>query len=57
MEIKGKDLLAWIHEVRRKNKKQRVKSGLSYIKWLTKIRKEAEITIGQKIHELEGIKR
>ena len=57
MEIEGKDYLTWLHEVRRKMREEQKKSGLSDVKWMKKITKEAEKLLGRKIPRIQTVRK
>lgn len=49
MEVNGKDYLVWLHELRKKNQEEEMKSGLSGSEWMKKITEEVEKILGKKI--------
>ncbi len=56
MEIEGKDYMEWLHEIRKKMRKEQKKGGFSDIEWMMKINKEVEKILGKKIQKVQFVK-
>ena len=52
MKFKGRDVMEWLHEIRRKNKEEREKRQISGEEWLEEIAREAEKILGHKIRRI-----
>ena len=57
MKIEGKEFIEWLHEMRKKSRKQELLSRMSEIEQMRKIKNDAEKIIGYSISNIEAIKK
>jgi len=57
MKIEGKEFIEWLHEMRKKSRKEELSSKMSEIEQIRKIKKDAEKIIGYSISNPEAIRK